>query len=185
MSKASLNEVKLIGNLGKDPDVRYTPNETQVTNITIATSKSWKDKQSGEQREKTEWHRVVFFGKLAEIAGTYLKKGSQVYICGELQTRKWQDKQSGQDRYTTEIVANDMLMLGGRPNNDGGQGNQGGYQGGYQGNQGGTQYQGQGQPAQTPAMAGAGGGAVAGAGGGWDGEGGDIPFAHLGRGALY
>jgi single-strand DNA-binding protein len=108
-----VNKVILVGNLGKDPEVRYSPNGGAVANITIATSESWKDKTSGEKQEKTEWHRVVFFGRLAEIAGEYLKKGAQVYIEGRLQTRKWQDKQ-GNDRYTTEIVASEMQMLDGR-----------------------------------------------------------------------
>jgi len=108
-----INKVILVGNLGKDPEMRYTPGGAAIANITIATSESWKDKQTGEQQEKTEWHRVVFFNRLAEIVGEYLKKGSQVYVEGRLQTRKWQD-QSGQDRYTTEIVAGEMQMLGGR-----------------------------------------------------------------------
>lgn len=106
-----INKVILIGNLGKDPDVRYMPSGSAVTNITIATSESWKDKQSGEKQERTEWHNVVFFNRLAEIAAEYLKKGSKVYVEGSLRTRKWQDKNSGQDRYTTEIVANEMQML--------------------------------------------------------------------------
>jgi single-strand DNA-binding protein len=110
---ASVNKVILVGNLGKDPETRYMPNGDQVTNITIATSESWKDKGSGEQKEATEWHRVVFFRRLAEIAGQYLKKGSQVYIEGRLRTRKWQG-QDGQDRYTTEIHADEMKMLGKR-----------------------------------------------------------------------
>lgn len=110
---ASINKVILIGNLGKDPDVRYMPSGEAVTNITVATTDTWKDKASGEKKEATEWHRVAFFGRLAEIAGQYLKKGRQVYIEGSLRTRKWQDK-DGQDRYTTEIVANEMKMLGGR-----------------------------------------------------------------------
>ena len=108
-----VNKVILVGNLGKDPEVRYSPNGGAVANITLATSESWKDKTSGEKQEKTEWHRVVFFGRLAEIAGEYLKKGAQVYIEGRLQTRKWQDKE-GKDRYTTEIVAGEMQMLGSR-----------------------------------------------------------------------
>jgi single-strand DNA-binding protein len=108
-----INKVILIGNLGGDPEVKYTAGGSAVTNVTIATSENWKDKTTGENQERTEWHRVVFFGKLAEIAGEYLKKGSQVYVEGRLQTRKWQDKE-GQDRYTTEIVANEMQMLGGR-----------------------------------------------------------------------
>jgi single-strand DNA-binding protein len=108
-----VNKVILIGNLGKDPEVRYMPNGNAVANITLATSESWKDKQTGEQQEKTEWHRVVMFRRLGEIAGEYLKKGSQVYIEGKLQTRKWQDN-AGNDRYTTEIVADEMQMLGSR-----------------------------------------------------------------------
>jgi single-strand DNA-binding protein len=108
-----VNKVILVGNLGKDPEVRYMPNGNAVANITLATSESWKDKTTGEQQEKTEWHRVVMFRRLGEIAGEYLKKGSQVYIEGKLQTRKWQDN-SGNDRYTTEIVANEMQMLGSR-----------------------------------------------------------------------
>ena len=108
-----VNKVILVGNLGADPEVKYMPNGNAVANVTLATSESWKDKQSGEQKDKTEWHRVVFFRRLAEIAGEYLKKGSQVYLEGKLQTRKWQDK-NGNDRYTTEIIANEMQMLGGR-----------------------------------------------------------------------
>jgi len=109
---ASVNKVILIGNLGKDPETRYMPNGEAVTNVTIATSETWKDK-GGEKQEKTEWHRVTFYRKLAEIAGEYLKKGSQIYVEGRLETRKWQDK-DGQDRYTTEIIANEMRMLGSR-----------------------------------------------------------------------
>jgi single-strand DNA-binding protein len=108
-----VNKVILVGNLGADPEVKYMPNGNAVANVTVATSESWKDKQSGEQKDKTEWHRVVFFRRLAEIAGEYLKKGSQIYIEGKLQTRKWQDK-NGNDRYTTEIIANEMQMLGSR-----------------------------------------------------------------------
>jgi single-strand DNA-binding protein len=121
-----VNKVILVGNLGKDPDMKYTASGAAIANITVATSESWNDKQTGEKQEKTEWHRVVFFRRLAEIAGEYLRKGSQVYIEGKLQTRKWQD-QNGQDRYTTEIVANEMQMLGSRggeasprPQGDGG-----------------------------------------------------------------
>jgi single-strand DNA-binding protein len=108
-----INKVILIGNLGADPEVRYTQGGSAVANIRIATSESWKDRESGEMQERTEWHRVVFFSRLAEIVAEYLKKGSQIYVEGRLQTRKWQDK-DGQDRYTTEIVANEMQMLGGR-----------------------------------------------------------------------
>ena len=114
-----INKVILIGNLGNDPDVRYTAGGAAVSNISLATTESWKDRESGEQQEKTEWHRVVFFGKLAEIVAEYLKKGSQVYVEGRLQTRKWQDKE-GNERYTTEIVASEMTMLGGRPSGGGG-----------------------------------------------------------------
>ena len=108
-----VNKVILVGNLGQKPEMRYTQTNTAVATLSIATSESWKDKDSGEQREKTEWHRVVFFGKLAEIAEQYLDKGSQLYVEGKLQTRKWQDKE-GNDRYTTEILGNEMNMLGGR-----------------------------------------------------------------------
>jgi single-strand DNA-binding protein len=109
---ASVNKVILLGNLGRDPEVRYTPNGEAVANYSIATTETWKDKQ-GNRQEKTEWHNIVMYRRLAEIAGEYLKKGSQVYIEGRLQTRKWQDKQ-GNDRYTTEIVADHMQMLGQR-----------------------------------------------------------------------
>ncbi len=108
-----INKVILIGNLGADPETRAMPSGMTVANLRIATSESWKDKQSGEQQERTEWHRVALFGRLAEIAGEYLRKGSQVYIEGSLRTRKWTDKQ-GNERYSTEIVGNDMQMLGGR-----------------------------------------------------------------------
>ena len=108
-----INKVILVGNLGNDPEVKYMPSGGAVTNISIATTDSWKDKTSGERVDKTEWHRVVFFNRLAEIAGEYLKKGSQVYVEGALRTRKWQD-QSGQDKYTTEIVCSEMQMLGSR-----------------------------------------------------------------------
>jgi len=115
---ASVNKVILIGNLGRDPETRYMPEGGAITNISIATTEKWKDK-NGEMQEKTEWHRVAFFGKLAEIAGEYLKKGSQVYVEGRLQTRKWQDK-DGADKYTTEVVANVMQMLGSRQGMGGG-----------------------------------------------------------------
>lgn len=114
-----INKVILIGNLGANPEVRHMPNGAAVTTINMATSESWKDKQTGEQQERTEWHRVVLFQRLAEIAGEYLKKGSKVYIEGRLQTRKWQDKTTGQDRYTTEILANDLQMLDSRGANMG------------------------------------------------------------------
>ncbi|UYB71549.1 single-stranded DNA-binding protein [Aeromonas veronii] len=122
MASRGINKVILIGNLGQDPEVRYMPSGGAVTNITLATSETWKDKQTGEQKERTEWHRVVFMGKLAEVVGEYLKKGSQVYVEGKLQTRKWQD-QSGQERYTTEVLVDSftgvMQMLGGRPQGTG------------------------------------------------------------------
>ena len=143
-----VNKVILIGNLGQDPEVKYMPNGGAVTNVTIATSESWKDKNTGEQKENTEWHRVVFFRRLAEIAGEYLKKGSKVYIEGKLQTRKWQD-QSGNDRYTTEIIANEMQMLDSRGGGGGG--------GGGNFNQSPSQSSGA-APQQQPASAPAGGG---------------------------
>ena len=108
-----INKVILVGNLGADPETRYTASGAAVTNIRLATTESWRDRQSGDKQEKTEWHRVVFFSRLAEVAGEYLRKGSQVYIEGSIRTRKWQG-QDGQDRYTTEVVANEMQMLGGR-----------------------------------------------------------------------
>lgn len=113
-----INKVILIGNLGGDPEVRYMPAGGAVTNITLATSESWKDKQSGQMQERTEWHRIVFFNRLAEIAGEYLRKGSKAYIEGSLRTRKWQDN-SGQDRYTTEIVASELQMLDSRGDSGG------------------------------------------------------------------
>jgi single-strand DNA-binding protein len=107
-----INKVILVGNLGRDPEVRYMPSGGAVANVTVATTENWKDRQSGEQQERTEWHRVVFFGRLAEIVGEYLRKGRQIYVEGSLRTRKWQDQQ-GNERYTTEIVASEMQMLGG------------------------------------------------------------------------
>lgn len=118
MASRGVNKVILIGNLGQDPDVRFMPDGNAVANVSVATSMTWKDKNTGEPQERTEWHRVVFFRRLAEIVGEYLKKGSKVYIEGRLQTRKWQD-QSGQDRYTTEIVAEDMQMLDARGSSGG------------------------------------------------------------------
>ena len=156
---ASVNKVILVGNLGKDPDVRYLPNGDQVTTITVATTDTWKDKNSGEKKEATEWHRVVFFRKLAEIAGQYLKKGSQIYLEGSLKTRKWQDK-DGNDRYTTEIVADTIQMLGRRPEGSG-------------------QAPAQEKPTQEKLSAGRGGGG----GGGFNDFGDDIPFDRLGRGS--
>lgn len=108
-----INKVILVGNLGADPDTRYMPSGGAVTNLSIATSESWKDKQTGEQKERTEWHKVAMFGRLAEISAEYLRKGSQVYIEGKIRTRKWQDK-DGNDRWTTEVIADEMQMLGGR-----------------------------------------------------------------------
>jgi len=114
-----VNKAIIVGTLGKDPEVRYTAGGSAIVNVSVATNESWKDKNTGENVEKTEWHRIVIFGKLAEIAAQYLKKGQQVYFEGKIQTRKWQD-QGGQDRYSTEIVANEMQMLGGRPDSSGG-----------------------------------------------------------------
>lgn len=157
MASRGVNKVILVGNLGQDPEVRYMPNGGAVTNITLATSESWRDKQTGENKEITEWHRVVLFGKLAEVAGEYLRKGSQVYIEGQLRTRKWQD-QGGQDRYTTEVVVNvggTMQMLGGRQGGNGGapaggQNNNNGW-GQPQQPQGGNQFSGGGNaPAARP-----------------------------------
>ena len=108
-----VNKVILVGNLGNDPDTRYMPSGSAVTNLSVATNESWKDKETGEQKDRTEWHKVAMFGRLAEIAAEYLRKGSQVYIEGKLRTRKWQDK-DGNDRWTTEIIADEMQMLGGR-----------------------------------------------------------------------
>ena len=136
MASRGINKVIIVGNLGQDPEVRFIPNGGAVANFTVATSETWKDKQTGEQKEKTEWHRIVIYQRLAEIAGEYLKKGSKVYLEGRLQTRKWQNQQ-GQDQYTTEIIVNDMQMLDSRnsgqaPQQSGGfnqgQAQQGGYQ---------------------------------------------------------
>ncbi|MBJ9999671.1 single-stranded DNA-binding protein SSB1 [Erwinia sp. S38] len=149
MASRGVNKVILVGNLGQDPEVRYMPNGGAVANITLATSESWRDKQTGETKEKTEWHRVVLFGKLAEVAGEYLRKGSQVYIEGSLQTRKWTD-QAGVEKYTTEVVVNvggTMQMLGGRAQGGGapaggqGQNNNNGW-GQPQQPQGGNQFSG-------------------------------------------
>ena len=135
-----INKVIIVGNLGQDPETRYMPSGAAVTNFTLATNESWKDKQTGEQRDRTEWHRVAMFNRLAEIAAEYLRKGSQVYIEGKLRTRKWQG-QDGNDRYTTEIIADEMQMLGGRGGGGGGAygGGQGGspQDGGQSGGQGG------------------------------------------------
>jgi single-strand DNA-binding protein len=153
-----INKVILVGNLGADPETRAMPSGSTVANLRIATSESWRDKQSGEQQERTEWHRVVLFGRLGEVAAEYLKKGSQVYIEGSLRTRKWQDKQ-GVERYSTEIVGNDMQMLGGR----GGGGMGGGSGGGGGGGGSGAGFS-------------QGGGAGSGGGGGGGGGGRGEPF---------
>jgi len=116
-----INKVIIVGNLGGDPETRYMPSGSAVTNLTVATNESWKDKQTGEQKERTEWHKVAMFNRLAEVAAEYLRKGSQVYIEGKLRTRKWQDKE-GKDRWTTEVVADEMQMLGGRGGGGGGGG---------------------------------------------------------------
>lgn len=162
MAKGGINKVIIVGNLGADPETRYTPSGTAVANLRVATTETWRDSNSGEQKEQTEWHRVVLFNKLAEIAGEYLKKGAQIYLEGKLQTRKWQDQQ-GNDRFATEIIGRDMQMLGG----GGGQGGQGNRQDGQQ--QAGQSGQSQ-QQSPAPATAGGGGG------GGWDD---DIPFAAI------
>ncbi len=129
---ASVNKVIIVGNLGRDPEVRYTPNGSAVCNVSVATTRAWKNKESGDKTEETEWHRVVFYDKLAEIAGEYLKKGRSVYVEGRLKTRKWQDK-DGVEKYTTEVVATDMQMLGSREGMGGGAAGGGGEEagGGY------------------------------------------------------
>lgn len=164
---AGINKVILVGNLGRDPEVRYSAKGSAIANITIATSEQWTDKQTGQKQEKTEWHRVVLFNRLGEIAGEYLKKGSQVYIEGKLQTRKWQDN-NGQDRYTTEIVANEMQMLGSRGGGSSAEFNPGGGGGASYGG-------GQQQSAGNPPVQGGGGGAPAG-GSNFDDFDDDIPF---------
>jgi single-strand DNA-binding protein len=189
-----INKVILVGNVGQDPETKAMPSGSAVTNISIATSESWTDKSSGQRQERTEWHRVVFFNRLAEIAGEYLRKGSKVYVEGSLRTRKWQD-QNGQDRYTTEIVGNEMQMLDARGDNMGG-GMSGGYQpnnpaqaqntyhqgggqsqGGFQ-QQGGYQQQGGFQQGNAPQQQGGfqQGGAPQQQGGGFDDFDDDIPF---------
>lgn len=145
MASRGVNKVILVGNLGNDPETRAFPSGDMVTNITVATSETWKDKQTGQPQERTEWHRVVFHRRLAEIAGEYLHKGSKVYIEGSLKTRKWQDKTTGQDRYTTEIVAREMQMLDSRGSSSQGSYDQGGY------NQGGGQAAPTPAPSQAPA----------------------------------
>ena len=124
---ASVNKVIIVGNLGRDPEVRYTPDGAAICNVSIATTSNWKDKTTGEKKEETEWHRVVFYNRLAEIAGEYLKKGRSVYVEGRLKTRKWQDKDTGADRFSTDIVADQMQMLGGREGGGMGGGGDGGY----------------------------------------------------------
>ncbi|WP_018950476.1 single-stranded DNA-binding protein [Thioalkalivibrio sp. ALMg11] len=158
-----VNKVILLGNLGADPEKRETPNGVTVTNLRLATSEQWTDKNSGEKRENTEWHRVVMFGRLADIAAQYLSKGSQVYVEGKIQTRKWQD-QSGNDRYSTEVVANEMQLIGGRGGSGGGSG------GGFDqdpGYGGGNAYGGGGQQSGNRSSAPA-------SGGGFDDD--DVPF---------
>ncbi|KVC64527.1 single-stranded DNA-binding protein [Burkholderia stagnalis] len=178
---ASVNKVILVGNLGADPEVRYLPSGDAVANIRLATTDRYKDKASGEFKEMTEWHRVAFFGRLAEIVSEYLKKGSSVYIEGRIRTRKWQG-QDGQDRYSTEIVADQMQMLGGRGGSGGGGGgDEGGYGGGYGGGGGrGEQMERGGGGRAGGAARGGGGGAQsrpsAPAGGGFDEMDDDIPF---------
>ena len=161
---ASINKVILIGNLGRDPEVRYTPNGNAVCNATIATSRNWKDKSSGDKMEETEWHRVVFYDRLAEIAGEYLKKGRSVYVEGRLKTRKWQDK-DGVEKYTTEIVATDMQMLGSRE----------GMGGGLASEDGGSSYE-RSAPAARPAGAAANRPAAAKSSSGFSDMDDDIPF---------
>ena len=166
-----VNKVILIGNLGADPETRAMPSGTTVANLRVATSESWRDKQSGEQQERTEWHRVAMFGRLAEIAAEYLKKGSQVYIEGSLRTRKWQDKE-GKDRYSTEIVGNDLQMLGGRGGASGGGAGGGGMAPGGSAAGGGGR-----EPHGGEDTGGGGGGAGRGSGGGSGEEfDDDIPF---------
>ncbi len=168
MASRGVNKVILVGNLGQDPETRFMPSGGAVTNISVATSDQWKDKNTGQPQERTEWHRVVFFNRLAEIAGEYLKKGSKVYIEGSLRTRKWQG-QDGQDRYTTEIVASEMQMLDSRGAGDGGNYNQ---DNNYPDNYG-NQPQGGQQSAPSQPQ---GGGQQAPAGGGFDSFDDDIPF---------
>jgi single-strand DNA-binding protein len=161
MASRGVNKVILVGNLGNDPETRYTQAGAAITNISVATSETWKDKQTGQPQERTEWHRVVFFNRLAEIAGEYLRKGSKVYVEGSLRTRKWQD-QSGQDRYTTEVVGSEMQMLDSRGSG------QGGFQGGGDYNQS--------APQSAPKTAPAASGEPAKAGGSFEEFDDDIPF---------
>lgn len=154
MASRGINKVILVGNLGNDPETRAFPSGDMVTNITLATSETWKDKQTGQPQERTEWHRVVFHRRLAEIAGEYLHKGSKVYIEGSLKTRKWQDKASGQDRYTTEIVAREMQMLDSRGAGQGGGGQSNYNQGGYSQPDASAAPSGTNTPSSAPAPAG-------------------------------
>jgi single-strand DNA-binding protein len=147
-----VNKVILVGNLGADPETRYTASGAAITGIRIATSESWKDKQTGEQQERTEWHSITFFGRLAEIAGEYLRKGSQVYVEGRLQTDKWQDK-DGNDRFTTKVIANEMQMLGGRGGEGGGGGGGQSSNDGFRSNRGGNRNQGGGSSAPDEGFA--------------------------------
>ena len=163
---ASVNKVIILGHLGRDPETRYAPNGDAICNISVATTDSWKDKATGERKEQTEWHRVSFYGRLAEIVGQYLKTGSAVYVEGSLRTRKWQDKE-GQDRYTTEIRADSMQMLGSRPS--------GGDAGGDR-DQAPAAARGADRPRQAPTPPAGSGGA-----GGFGGMDDDIPFAPIGR----
>jgi single-strand DNA-binding protein len=168
---ASINKVILIGNLGRDPEVRYTPSGAAVCNVTLATSRNWKDKATGDKVEETEWHRVVFYDRLAEIAGEYLKKGRSVYVEGRLKTRKWQDK-DGVEKYTTEIVADNMQMLGGREGMGGG--DEGGSARGYAREGGGAE--GAARPAQRPPAAKPAAAQAARSSTGFDDMDDDIPF---------
>ena len=150
---ASVNKVILVGNLGRDPETRYSPDGAAICNVSIATTSTWKDKASGERKEETEWHRVTFYGRLAEIAGEYLKKGRSVYVEGRLKTRKYKDKE-GVEKYATDIIADQMQMLGGREGGGGG-GEGGSFGGGYGGGEGGSRG---GSGGSRPAPAGEGGG---------------------------
>src|SRR5215218_10103375 len=162
---ASVNKVIIVGNLGRDPEVRYTPNGSAVCNVSVATTRSWKNKESGDKSEETEWHRVVFYDKLAEIAGEYLKKGRSVYVEGRLKTRKWQDK-DGAEKYSTEIIAEEMKMLGGREGMGSGADDGGG----------GSGYSERPAPASRPAAGGAAAKPAAKSSTGFDNMDDDIPF---------
>lgn len=142
---ASVNKVILVGNLGRDPEVRYSPDGAAICTVSLATTSQWKDRNTGERREETEWHRVVFYNRLAEVVGEYLKKGRSIYVEGRLKTRKWQDKETGQDRYSTEIVGDQMQMLGGRGTGDD--------DGDYQSSRKASESQPARQPRQQPAAA--------------------------------